>query len=126
MKNLFIYLLVFSVLLNSFSSMVSIAGYELNKTFISKVLCIKKDVPKSGCHGKCHLKKELQKQEGHQSKSGNPTKEKEGNWTFTFSSSNSFHSYPLIVSFTNIFYKDGMLNIPFVKSVFHPPAELVA
>lgn len=37
--------------------------YVLNKAYIAKVLCVEKDVPKSTCDGKCHLKKELAKVE---------------------------------------------------------------
>jgi len=37
--------------------------YEWNKSYISKVLCEKKDVPGSCCKGKCFLKKQMDKQE---------------------------------------------------------------
>jgi len=37
--------------------------YEWNKSYISKVLCEKKDVPDSCCKGKCFLKKQMDKQE---------------------------------------------------------------
>lgn len=37
--------------------------YALNKAYIARVLCVEKDVPKSTCDGKCHLKKELAKVE---------------------------------------------------------------
>ena len=126
MKHLLSYLLIVSVLLSSFSSMVSFAGYEWNKSFIARVLCINKDVPQSGCHGKCHLKKELQKQEDQQSKSGNPIKEKETTWSFAISAADSFQSVPVEINTTHFSYKTELLDIPFVKSVFHPPAILVA
>lgn len=35
--------------------------YIVNYEYISKVLCVNKDIPKMHCNGKCHLMKELAK-----------------------------------------------------------------
>ena len=35
------------------------AAYELNKAYISSVLCENKEVPAMNCQGKCYLKKQL-------------------------------------------------------------------
>lgn len=37
--------------------------YAVNYDYISKVLCINKDKPEMNCKGKCHLMKELEKQQ---------------------------------------------------------------
>ncbi len=37
--------------------------YMLNQDYISEFLCINKDKPKLQCHGKCHLIKEVEKQQ---------------------------------------------------------------
>ncbi|ARS34075.1 hypothetical protein CA264_00705 [Pontibacter actiniarum] len=34
-------------------------GYELNKTYIVKNLCVNRDKPQLGCEGKCHLSKSV-------------------------------------------------------------------
>lgn len=36
--------------------------YMLNQDYIAEFLCINKDKPKLQCHGKCHLAKQLSKQ----------------------------------------------------------------
>jgi uncharacterized iron-regulated protein len=36
-------------------------NYEVNKDYISKVLCENKEKKAMHCEGKCHLKKELDK-----------------------------------------------------------------
>ena len=35
--------------------------YSINKNYISEFLCVNKDKPELGCHGKCHLNKQLEK-----------------------------------------------------------------
>jgi hypothetical protein len=35
--------------------------YSLNKNYIAKYLCVKKDLPGNCCQGKCYLSKQLQK-----------------------------------------------------------------
>lgn len=37
--------------------------YALNYDYISKVLCINKDKPKTKCNGKCYLMQELEQQQ---------------------------------------------------------------
>ncbi len=59
-------LLVFCILLQAFSKLSIIATYELNKDFISKVLCINKQEPASQCEGKCYLTKKLEQAEKHE------------------------------------------------------------
>lgn len=51
-----------------FSQLGVLAGYELNKDYISKVLCINRDKPEMHCNGQCYLKKKLQ--ENQQRKDG--------------------------------------------------------
>ncbi len=37
--------------------------YVLNQDYIAEFLCINKDKPELQCHGKCHLVKEIEKQQ---------------------------------------------------------------
>jgi hypothetical protein len=62
------------VLLLAFSTQLSakalvIGYYYLNQKYIAENLCVNKEKPQMDCNGKCHLKKQLSKQEqaGHQS-----------------------------------------------------------
>ncbi|MBK8413099.1 MAG: hypothetical protein IPL22_00470 [Bacteroidetes bacterium] len=98
MKRLLSAVLVCAVLLSSFSGMVSFAGYQLNKSFIAKVLCINKEVPEKNCQGKCHLKKELEKQEDQQKNSGNTIDDKQFNIFNGIGSTINFNSLPIFVS----------------------------
>ena len=36
--------------------------YVLNQDYIAEFLCVNKDKPELKCHGKCHLAKQIEKQ----------------------------------------------------------------
>jgi len=55
--------LLLSILLGSLSKTWVYSHYRWNFEFYSKVLCVNKDKPKSDCHGKCQLKKEMNQQD---------------------------------------------------------------
>lgn len=55
--------LVAAMMLSSVAKTVVLADYLLNKDYIAKVLCINRNKPEMHCNGKCHLAKELKKQE---------------------------------------------------------------
>ncbi len=61
MKGAVVYLIVCSVLLNTFSSAMHFLSYEINFDFYKSVLCENQSKPELKCEGKCQLKKELQK-----------------------------------------------------------------
>ncbi len=63
MKQIFIILALTGVLLQNFSKVIIYANFELNKDYIAKNLCVKKDIPKNTCNGRCHLKKQLKEEE---------------------------------------------------------------
>lgn len=44
-------------------NVVLVANYAIDYEYISEVLCINKDKPKSKCNGKCHLAKQIKKTE---------------------------------------------------------------
>ena len=73
----FIAILIASVFLfQSASKLLIMADYEMNKEFIAKNLCENKEKPKSTCNGKCHLAKELKKQDKKENQTTNSQKEK--------------------------------------------------
>lgn len=53
-----------------------VCWYELNKDYVSTVLCVNKDKPQMHCNGKCYLKKQLKKTEDRSSKSTGSKSEK--------------------------------------------------
>lgn len=59
LKYIFIILALTGVLLQNFTKTIIYANFELNRDYIAKNLCVKKDVPENCCKGSCQLKKEL-------------------------------------------------------------------
>lgn len=58
------------------SSFLIVCHYQWNKKIIATRLCENKDKPKSSCHGKCHLRKQLKAQEKREQIPASPLKEK--------------------------------------------------
>ena len=63
MRSFIAILLASAFLFQSTSKLFIVAHYALNKDFIAKNLCENKAKPQMHCNGKCHLKKQLQKED---------------------------------------------------------------
>ena len=74
-RTAFALLLMFAILLQTFGKVIIYANYAINKDYITNVFCINKEKPKMQCNGKCHLKKQLTKQEEREQSPLNPIKE---------------------------------------------------
>lgn len=61
MRRLFAYLILTAFLALTFSQMLIVVNYVVNIDYISTYLCENQDKPELECNGKCHLKKELEK-----------------------------------------------------------------
>lgn len=61
MKRFITYLFLGAFLLHSASRMIVYFNYWLNQDFIAQNLCENREKPQLECNGKCHLKKELDK-----------------------------------------------------------------
>lgn len=57
------YLFLSAVLMHTFSQAIIVADYLVNTELITKVFCVNKEKPKMHCNGKCHLAKQLKKDE---------------------------------------------------------------
>ena len=68
MRILVLYVLLFATLLPTMSSWGIIAHYQLNKEYITRVLCENRDKPDLHCDGKCYLAKRLKAQQDRQDK----------------------------------------------------------
>ena len=62
MKKISTILLLFIILLQTFSAVLVRADYLFNKDFIASVLCINKAKKDNSCKGKCYLAKKLGEQ----------------------------------------------------------------
>ena len=59
-------LLLAGIMLQIWSKPVIFMQYLANIRYIEKTLCINKNDPAKNCHGKCHLKKQLDRDNSHQ------------------------------------------------------------
>ena len=66
LKAIVAYMMAITVVLQSLSLLYVECEYNLNKAYVSKVLCVNRDKPQMHCDGKCFLKKELNRNADHQ------------------------------------------------------------
>jgi hypothetical protein len=122
LKQILCVALVAVILLQTIGKTIVLANYEINKEYISKVLCVNKSKPKMHCNGKCHLKKELNKAEKREKSPLNSTIEKMEIQLFS-TSSDIFQVSALVVSANT----NAIFNYSFHHSdkhptcIFHPP-----
>jgi len=63
MIRVFATILSLCILVLSSNQSIILLNYAVNKNYIAKNLCENRSKPKMNCNGKCHLKKQLQKEE---------------------------------------------------------------
>jgi hypothetical protein len=96
------------------------ADYEMNKEYIAKNLCENKEKPKSTCNGKCHLAKELKKQDTKENQTSNSQKERYENQFY----SEVKKSDAFILDVTNnqlIVFCQFTNYANYLDSIFRPP-----
>jgi hypothetical protein len=59
-KNAIVILTAAAILISSMGNAVLFAGFKLNQAEIEQLHCVNKAKPQKHCHGKCHLKKQLE------------------------------------------------------------------
>lgn len=122
MKSFLTISLALLVLLQSFSRLWIVMDYEINKDFISKVLCINKAKPELQCEGKCHLAMQLEKEE--QKEQQNPEKAGAASEIILYAHF-SLVPVPSYISTHLVYgtYKPVYSNRSF-SDIFHPPQFL--
>ena len=66
LKKFFCVFLIALIISSSFNRLFYFAGYEMNKDYISNVLCININKPELNCKGKCFLTKKIAEAEKKQ------------------------------------------------------------
>ena len=102
-----------------FSRYIILADYELNKDYISRVLCENRNKPNLHCNGKCQLKKRLEKDQKEAQSPFNFLKTKLDLFRIsanmgiqTISDQGpTYAAYPFI----------NEIRSPFMNAPFHPP-----
>ena len=119
MKHFIAPLLALVVLYQSSVKTLILSNYLLNKDAITKNYCINKNKPAMHCNGKCHLKKQIQKQESKENLP--PLKLKQNEEINLFSLSNTEHCfYSLCHKKIRNFYFSKKYGSPSFD-IFHPP-----
>jgi len=111
--------LAFLFLLQSFTRTFIIVNYQVNKEYVANVLCENKAKKELHCEGKCHLKKELDKEEKSESTPSGSSKEK-----FEITLFIPVHEQKIVIEETVIkpvFGYTASLTEKFAVPVFHPP-----
>lgn len=94
--------------------------YVLNQDYIAEFLCINKDKPELQCNGKCHLVKEIEKQQENESKSLRVSLE---NYPIGFVNIFKIHPFKTCITSTkntHFFYK-ALYHFDYNYSAFQPP-----
>jgi hypothetical protein len=63
MRSVLAYILLAAMMLPTLSPWGTVAYYQINKTYIARVLCENRDKPILNCNGKCFLAKKLKEQQ---------------------------------------------------------------
>ncbi|HVX28570.1 MAG TPA: hypothetical protein VHB70_19630 [Parafilimonas sp.] len=120
MKNSIAILLLFIILVQTFSSFVDDAAYSLNKNYITENFCVNKIRPQLHCNGHCYLEKQIQKQEDS-NKHPNDTRHErfevtayelpqENTLSFSYNVNNVYYNRNINTSLAG-----------YSSSIFHPP-----
>ncbi|HEY8919023.1 MULTISPECIES: hypothetical protein [unclassified Chitinophaga] len=120
MKQVAAILLLIGVLSQTFSKMLIVAEYELNRDYIAKNLCVNRNKPKMHCNGKCHMMRKMKQEE--KSEQENPERRAENKLEIICAAFSPAHlNHSLIVS--TIQYPNLQVNTctVFVAAPFHPP-----
>ncbi|WP_143304971.1 hypothetical protein [Chitinophaga vietnamensis] len=118
MKYLLIICIFVGLLLENFSKGLIVMQYWANETFIAQNLCENRDKPQLHCNGKCHLKKQLDRDSRQDKESNNGKERFEVMYVDVLQ---QFHLQPATseISKTSS-YRDPAISAP-VFAIFHPP-----
>ena len=120
MNKLVLISISFFILLQAGVKTIVVSNYLINRSYISENLCENKNDIKLKCEGKCHLKKQLLKEDKKEQTPINKVKEKI-EFQILQSSQNIHFGVlynlikPIVCPYLNLYIK----TIP--VSVFHPP-----
>jgi hypothetical protein len=115
--------MLLAVIGTSFSKTIALLDYQLNKNYIAAILCENRNKANCCCHGKCFLKKQMQKDEDSGKNSVPVSKDKFDVSLFCETvSTNDFNS-----SIPDKLFSDHYLVKKYtalLSPVFHPPGKI--
>jgi hypothetical protein len=107
----------------TFSKAIALLDYKLNENYIATTLCENKGKPACCCHGKCFLKKQLQKDEDGNKNSLPFSKDK---FDVSLFCENNDRSYAISLMQEKTFRDNYLLKkySSLTSPVFHPPGAV--
>jgi hypothetical protein len=119
-RRVYTILLMTIVLVQIAGKWIILADYALNKEFIARTLCINKAKPALHCNGKCHLRKQLEKEET------GGAQEQNKNYSFQevfCDNETSYRIQPITPLAVTVPVTNTVLyTSSYAVSVFHPPS----
>lgn len=122
MRQIFSIVLILAIALHLFSELGIYISFKINQDYISKNLCVEKDIPNSTCHGCCQLKKKLKTSEEQKEENPQSTNKKPEIQFFNPGSAIAFSSPAK--SYQIIIPKAIDTSILLTESIFRPPKEI--
>ena len=124
MKLFFSILVLSAFVFQTFSKFVIIMHFELNREYIAKNLCVKKDEANNCCKGSCHLNKKLEEEDKKEQKSPLQSLIKEVEIQL-FSQEINFSFFNCEIELNHFVAYFFTKSIKVVPSIFHPPELFV-
>jgi hypothetical protein len=123
LKQITTILLALLIFLQPFSKLWIVVSFKFNQESIAKTLCVKKEIKKNTCQGKCYLKKQLDKADEKEQKQA-PTNTKEKvevlycytQMPFDFLKQVVFYEKQSLGNYNTGFYISS-----FISDIFRPP-----
>jgi hypothetical protein len=101
-----------------------LADYALNKAYIARTLCVNKNKPSMHCNGRCHLRKQLQKEEnGGDQTTNNNTHRQFQEVFFEMATPVLFAAIP-VTTITHVTHNTALYTNSYIASIFHPPGTV--
>ncbi len=115
-------ILIVLLSLQSFSKIWIYISFKISQRYIAKTLCIKRTIANNTCQGKCHLRKQLEKEDQDEQKQMPGSKEKpEVPFCKTKSLTTSFIAAEFLEKRSFHQFKTPLYFTSFISGIFHPP-----
>lgn len=126
MRRVVVILLLGCLTFHSLMKVGIAAWYEINKEYVSTVLCINKNKPELKCNGKCYLTKQLKKADTPQSDTeknlpGNSKKSEHVEYLLSGNLKYSIMNIAVLSSSHYTHYVSPVGYSP-INEIFHPPS----
>ncbi len=119
-------LMLIAVMGSTFSKLVVQLDFRINRNFIASNLCENRSRPACCCHGKCFLKKQLQKEEaGDKNRSGNSNAKEKFEVSLFFENDPAGQPVLPVCPPTHYAHYQPGSSSCFIPSVFHPPGSFL-